>query len=237
MKKLSVVLAVLILMVAVACHAQNKPEDVAKELQRIFPNFQVESVSESPVPGVYEVVGTSGQILYWSPKGYLIFGEIWTKEGKSLTAERRQELQAKKIKEIPLDKAVKVGSGPIQVITFTDPACPFCKRGYDYMSKRADVTEYLFLLPFQGKASEDRIAYILCAKDREKAYKEVMENPQKEVKVSQDCKEKAKPIVESYYLQAAQKVGIGGTPTYFINDKMIPGINIPLIEDALKSKK
>lgn len=225
---------ILILLLSTSVHAQGKADrikEVENQLKSTFPNTQVEAVSESPIPELYEVVLSSGQILYWSPKGYLIFGEMWTKDGKSITAERRYQLRAERIKDLPLEKAVKVGKGSKRVITFSDPLCPFCKRGFDYMSKRTDVTEYVFLLPYH-QGSAERISYILCAEDREKAYVEVMTNPKKEVKVSEECREKTRPLID-LYTETATRMGVTGTPTYVINGQIIPGINVQAIENAL----
>lgn len=208
---------------------------VKAQLSKVFPNFAVESVNETPVPGLYEVIGKSGQIVYWSPKGYLIFGEIWTTEGKSLTAERRDELFAKKVKSIDLSQAVKIGSGKTMVITFTDPSCPFCKRGYQFLSKRDDITEYLFLLPYHHDSSE-KIAYILCSKDKKKAYDEMMTDKPVKIEVSESCKQKAKSIMDKH-VEIAKFLNVQGTPTYFINYKPVYGANIPLIEKVLNENK
>ena len=46
-------------------------------------------------------------VFYFEPRnGYLIFGDIVTKEGKNLSAEKRQELLARRVKEIPLEKGI-----------------------------------------------------------------------------------------------------------------------------------
>ena len=40
-----------------------------------------------------------------------MFGEIWTKDGKNITAEKKTELASAKLKDVPLDKAVKSATG------------------------------------------------------------------------------------------------------------------------------
>jgi len=103
-------------------------------LLKSFPNLRVDSVSESPVKGLFEVVA-GNQVFYFSPEGYLMFGELWSKDGKNLTAEVREKVLAEKVKNIPLDKALRIGSGPRQVIEFTDPDCPICRRVGRILSK------------------------------------------------------------------------------------------------------
>ncbi len=143
-------------------------------LLKSFPNLRVDSVSESPVKGLFEVVA-GNQVFYFSPEGYLMFGELWSKDGKNLTAEVREKVLAEKVKNIPLDKALRIGSGPRQVIEFTDPDCPFCRRVGRYLSKRNDITRYVFFLPLRKihPDSEKKARYILSHKEKENAFREV----------------------------------------------------------------
>lgn len=207
---------------------------VKSQLERMFPNFQIDSVSESPIPELYEVVGKNGQIIYWSPKGYVVFGEIWTTTGVSITGERRQQLAIKKFESLDLSKAIKIGNGKNKVVTFTDPDCPFCRKGYEYLSKREDITEYLFFLSFHGDSSRKKIAYVFCSKDRKKAYSEVMSG--KEVSVSEECLKKSETAINEH-LSIAQSLNIGGTPTFYVNGKLIQGANIPLLDNVLNGGK
>lgn len=233
MKKLLFSVFFVLFFVSLAFAQQGK-EDVEKQIKALFPNFSVAQVDESPIPGLYEIVTKDGQIVYWSPKGYMIFGEIWTKTGKSITAERKQEIVRKKFESLDLSKAVKIGSGKNKVITFTDPDCPFCRKGYEYLSKRDDVTEYLFFLPFHGDSSKKKIAYVICSKDKKKAYSEVMSG--KEVSVTEECLKKSEQAINDH-LSIAQSLNIGGTPTYYVKGKLVQGANIPLLDNVLNGGK
>ncbi len=232
MKKLLFSVFFVLLFVSVV-FAQQSKEDVEKQIKAIFPNFSLSKVTESPIPGLYEIITTDGNIMYWSPRGYMVFGEIWTSTGKSLTAERRQEIIIEKLKNMDTSIAVKVGKGKNKVVTFTDPECPFCKRGYEYFSKRNDVTEHIFFLPFKGETSKKKVSYILCSKDKEKAYMEIMSGLKNGQDVSAECLKKSEETIKKYF-ETAEKFGIRGTPTYFINGRMVFGANIPLIENMLK---
>ncbi|MEM3580408.1 MAG: DsbC family protein [Candidatus Bathyarchaeia archaeon] len=232
-------LFVLLTMVALVSFAYGQTgsaslNSVKAQLSGIFPNFEVDSVSESPISGLYEVVSKDGQILYWSPEGYMIFGEIWTKTGKSVTAERRQEIMKKKFESLDLSQAIKTGNGKNKIIAFIDPECPYCKRGYEFLSKRSDYTEYLFFLPFHGDSSKRKAAYVICSKDKEKAYREVMSGRQ--VTVSQECIKQADSVIQKH-MSIARTVGVAGTPTYVINGTPVYGANIPLIENLLNGGK
>ena len=65
-------------------------------LHKSFPNVKAEKAGKSVIPGLYEVEA-GNNVFYFEPRnGYLIFGDIITKEGKNLTAEKRQELLARR---------------------------------------------------------------------------------------------------------------------------------------------
>ena len=104
-----------------------------------------------------------------------MFGEIWTKDGKNITAGKRTRLAAAKLKDVPLDKAVKIGNGKNKVIEFTDPDCPYCRKAAAFFKGRDDVTRYVFLFPLPiHKDAEAHARYVLCAADKAHALEEVM---------------------------------------------------------------
>jgi thiol:disulfide interchange protein DsbC len=203
-------------------------------LKKSFPNLRVDSVTESPVKGLFEVVA-GNQVFYFSPEGYLMFGELWNKEGKNLTAEVREKVLAEKVKNIPLDKALKIGSGPRQVIEFTDPDCPYCRRVDEFLSKRTDVTRYVFFFPLRKihPDAEKKARYILSHKEKGNAFREVFSGsmdgkpvPQEENKSSQlDEMEKV-----------AQSIGVQGTPAIWIDGTAVNGADIPRISALLDGK-
>jgi thiol:disulfide interchange protein DsbC len=91
------------------------------------------------------VSGTN--IVYFYPEGDLLFvGDIYRKGGQSITAAKRQEIASRLVRSLPLDKAVKIGSGPKVVIEFTDPDCPYCKKASEFFKNRTDVTATFFSL-------------------------------------------------------------------------------------------
>ena len=87
-----------------------------ESLKKNFPNIPVDSITPSNVSGLYEVIAGQ-QVFYYAPDAEcIVIGQIVTKEGKNLTKEKQRELEqkrmaaiAQKVKDIPLDKAVKIG--------------------------------------------------------------------------------------------------------------------------------
>lgn len=231
--KILVVAMSLILSVSYASASNNKAADVKAEIERLFPQMPIDSVEESNIKGLYEVVAGS-QILYFHPDGYLIFGEMWTKDGISITDLKRQEIMAKKTQELPLDKAVKIGNGKNIVIEISDPDCSFCRKTFDFFSKRTDVTRYIFFMPIQSPESKNKSKYIICSDNKKKAEEKVFTGKLdgKKIELSAACKQKASQLLEEH-MRIIKELGVSGTPTLWVNGRFIKGANIPAIRNAL----
>ena len=223
-----------LLMLGLAAVSSAAP-DVAKPeaaFRSAFPQIKFDSMSPTEIPGVFEVI--SGQnIFYYYPAKELIFaGEIIGKDMKSITAARRGALAAKVVKSLPLDKAVKIGDGKHVVIEFTDPDCPYCRKAAEYFTKRTDVTQYIFFAPLAHPGAITKIQYILGAKNRAEAYDSMM--------IGQEIPATAKPASDAIkalaqeHLALAKKVGIQGTPTFFINGEQVVGADVDKLDELLK---
>ncbi len=234
-KKLKIGGLILIVITTAGLSAAKENLNAEKDnLLKNFPNLRVDNVRESPVKGLYEVVA-GNQVFYFSPEGYLMFGELWTKEGKNLTAEMREKVLAEKVKQIPLDKALKIGSGPRQVIEFTDPDCPFCRKVDDYLSKRTDITRYVFFYPLRKihPDSEKKARYILSHKEKEHAFREVFSGSMDGKPIPQD--ENRSTQLEDME-KVAQGIGVQGTPAIWVDGTPINGADIPRISSLLDGK-
>ncbi|WP_243371748.1 DsbC family protein [Geotalea sp. SG265] len=214
---------------AFAATAAVKPEVAFKQA---FPQVKVDGFEATDISGIYQVV-TGQNVLYYAPeKDYVILGEIFTKEGKSLTAEKKGQLAAKLVQSLPLDKAVKIGEGKNVIIEFTDPDCPFCRKAAEYLMKKTDVTRYVFFAPLAHPAAITKIQYILNAENKVKAYDAMMlgqEIPANAPPVS----DKVKALAQEH-LDLARKVGVQGTPTFFVNGQQVVGADTNKIEQLLK---
>jgi thiol:disulfide interchange protein DsbC len=232
-KKAFLTLCVLMVIVTGAPLQAATPEE---SFRKSFPDIPLESIAPTDIPGLYESVA-GGRILYYAPgPEYLIVGEILTREKKNLTQARSNELQGKKFKDLPLDKAVKIGSGPHTVIEITDPDCPFCRKASEYFAKRNDVTRYVFFYPISAlhPNAEAKVRYILCAKDRAKAYEEAMTGKLDDMKFT-SCDDAAAAELFKTHKETGEKVGGAriGTPLFMIDGQVVNGANIPQIEKIL----
>ncbi len=216
-------------------HAESPEES----LKKAFPRLKYESIEPSAVKGVYEVL-VGDRILYFSPESEIIFlGDLMTRDGKNLTQEKIAATMAKKIKNIPLEKAVKIGTGKITVIEFSNPDCPFSRKAYEYFVNRTDVTRYVFMVPLprdQRPNAESKAKYVLAATDKSKAYHEAMSGKLDDMKF----KVPEGPQVEDAYQnhrEISGRLGISGTPYFFVDGKMVRGANTVLIDKVLSEAK
>ena len=207
-----------------------------ESFRKSYPGIRADSIRPAPVAGLYEVVSGS-RILYYVPgPEYLISGEIMTPDRRSLTEERILEIMGQKLKEISLDKALKIGSGPHTVIEITDPDCTYCRKASAFLSQRSDLTRYVFLFPLaMHPNAEAKARYILCAKDGREAYEEAMTGKLDDMKFP-PCQDAAAEERLKAHREVGQRVDVSGTPLFLIDGQVVGGANIPLMEKILGPK-
>jgi thiol:disulfide interchange protein DsbC len=152
---------------------------VRAALQRAFPQSQIQSISKTPIPGMLEAA-IDGQIFYITDDGrYILGGPLLDVEGnRNLTAARLESVNAIPFDSLPLDWAFKrvKGSGARTMAIFEDPDCPYCKTLEQELKGIDNVTVYVLLYPIDqihpDAAAKSKAVW--CAKDRGKAWDEVM---------------------------------------------------------------
>ena len=216
--------------------ADNEVNAEKEKLMTSIPKLRVDGFREAPLKGLYEI--TAGeQVFYFSPEGYLFFGEIWTKGGKNLTAEQREKIAAERIKNLPLDKALKIGAGPKKVIEFTDPDCPYCRKVDTFLAKRTDVTRYIYFVPLRTihPDAEKKARYILAHANREQAFHEVFTGTLdgKPVPVAAGVQQTHLAEME----KIAARLGVRGTPALWIEGAPVTGADLQRISGLLDQGK
>lgn len=233
-KSLTLVTTLCALAVSACCSCADTGADKTRAaIKELFPNVAVDSVAESGIKGLYEVV--SGQnIVYFDPETKsLILGEI-VRNGKSITAERREKLVQQfvsaKLATFPYDKAIKLGNGPHKLIEVTDPDCPYCRKAFTELKGRTDLTRYVVFAPLAHPQAITKCQYVIDAKDQQQAFDDMMSG----MPLPDGFKpsEKAQKLSQEQ-LALARELGVSGTPTYFIEGTMVVGADIPKIEKLL----
>lgn len=229
-------LLALALAAALAPLAQADEAAIRQTLAERYPKLQINSVTPSPVPGIFEVWG-NGNLVYTDAKAdYLFAGPLVnTKSRLNLSQKRIEELRAVKFDDLPLDKAIRIvrGQGERQLAVFSDPDCPFCKRLEQELAKVDNLTVHLFLYPIPAlhpKATE--IARnIWCAADRAKSWMDYMLENKAPAEVAA-CDTPIQDIAD-----LAGRLGVEGTPALiFSTGRRVDGL-IPAeqLEAMLKS--
>ncbi|HCO39447.1 MAG: DsbC family protein [Aquificota bacterium] len=134
------------------------------------------------------------------------------------------------VKEIPLNKAIVVGKGKNELISFINPDCGHCRKEWKALRPHLDkVKIYVFLLPFKTfPESYAKSNYIACSKDKLKALDEVLSGKfDGRPPLVKDC-----PLVQEH-IKVAEKLNVQGTPYNIIlkNYKVIEGYSPALLKE------
>ena len=216
----------LLLLACASSLAGASEAKVKAAMQKKYPDIAVESVTKTPLAGIYEVYA-NGQLIYTDEKAAYLFVNahmIDTEKKANLTEERMNRLTAIKFNELPLDLAFKKikGKGTRQLAYFADPNCGYCKRFEQDLAKVNDVTVYVFLYPVLGPDSMAKTKSIWCSKDRVKAWDDQLLNG-----IAPTAPGSCDTPIEKILAFGRQK-NISGTPTLFFTDgQRVPGA-IPL---------
>ncbi|HFC93632.1 MAG TPA: DsbC family protein [Leucothrix mucor] len=207
-------------------------------------NRTPDSLTESPVSGIYQVLyGT--EVVYVSRDGkYFIAGDMinmGTRENLSKLAKRsvRNDIMKTKLKD-PIVFKAKDEKHVVKV--FTDIDCPYCAklhREVPALNEKGITVEYLmFPRAGIGSKSYDKAVSVWCAGDS-KAQQTAMTTA-KERKPF-DEKKCENPVKAQYEL--GQEVGVTGTPALVTSTgRLIPGYMtadrlVKMLEADSQSKK
>jgi thiol:disulfide interchange protein DsbC len=227
LNKLHILLSLALLIPGAAAASEAA---VKQAMQKKYPDIPVESVSRTPMPGIYEVFA-GGEVFYADENvNYLIVrGRMIDVARKSdLTDERLRVLTAVKFDQLPLDLAFRRvnGNGSRKLAYFSDPNCPYCKKIEPDLIRLENATIYIFLYPVLGQDSQEKSKAVWCSKDRVKAWDEMMLRGTPP-KTAGTCNTPIDKI-----LAFGRQKGITGTPTLFLaNGQRVTGA-IPM--DQLK---
>jgi thiol:disulfide interchange protein DsbC len=184
--------------------------------------YKVDGVRRAPVPGMWEVqIGTD--LIYVDDKGLHAFVEgqlIELKTNRNYTRERVDELLTIRFDDLPLALAIKQvnGKGTRRLAVFEDPNCGHCRTLRRELVNVPDLTIYTFPLPILAADSEQKVRQAWCAKDRVKAWNDLM-IAGKVPDNKGDCDVPVQRITE-----LGRKLKVTGTPTlFFANGKRVPG--------------
>ena len=235
LRTLPALLALIGVFAAGSAHASEAA--IRKAFQSKISEVTVESVTRTPMPGLYEVVA-NGQIFYVVEKvEFVIRGVLFdarTASLRNLTSARNAEMAALLLRKSTGNAIKRVrGNGKRVIYTFEDPNCGFCKRQQAEFLKMTDITVYTFLWPILSPDSVDKSRAVWCSKDRAKAWDDLMSRgvvPQNDGKCDT-------PFDRNVDL--ARRFGAQGTPAIYLSDGSNVGgyLAADKLEEALKASK
>ncbi len=218
------VLAGLALM-ALACCAQAGEEEIRKSLAANLPEAKIGAITKLPYGGLYQVVVNGNNIIYTDEKGEVgILGTLLDLKSKAnLTQQEKDKLTVVDFSKLPFDKAIirVKGNGARKLALFSDPECPYCQGLEKELESVNDVTIYTFLLPLTDLHPDSlrKAQLIWCAKDRAKAWDDMLLSQKEPQGSNTECATPIKEIAE-----LASKNWINGTPgIVFSNGKLLFG--------------
>ena len=212
-----------------SCHTLTIPE--ANGLLKKI-GGTVTSVKPSPARGLFELLvekeGQKGIIFLDYGKKYLIQGAVFDLEKLEQVIAHKNELPQPKqttsidVKTIPVDLAVIMGNpnGSKKLYVFTDPDCPYCRKGHAELKKLAaiapDVAIHIMLFPLPmhpGAYDKSRTVYETKSQD-------LLDKSFDGKDVPKPTKENSKKAIDEI-IKFANANGISGTPTMVLPDGTI----------------
>lgn len=215
--------------VCAACHSLTEKEatDILKKI-----GGTVTSVKQSPAKGLFELLvereGQKGIILMDYGKKHLIQGMVVDIETLQPASAHQQNIAQPKpqtsvdVTTIPVSNAVIMGNpnGSKKLYVFTDPDCPYCRKGHAELQKLAkiapDVAIYVMLFPLpMHPAAYDKARTVV-----ETMSHELLDKAFEGKDVPKPKKESSKKTIDEI-VKFANANGINGTPTMVMPDGKI----------------
>ena len=203
--------------------AQSVPQSVQDKAAELIPDQLPDSVLTTPVPGLYQVTfGT--QVVYLFEDGrHLLSGDLIDLDaGANLTEDARKSGRKSVIDS--LDEAGMVVFSPTDTIStitvFTDTECGYCMRLHQEINQLLAAGVEVRYLGYPragvGSSSFDTLVSVWCSDDPQQAMTDA--------KAGRAIEPRSCKTDIAGHMEAAQGVGVRGTPTIVLQDgKTIPG--------------
>ena len=167
-------------LVLLACNVASADEASVRKLVEAKLGMPVQGVVKTPYGGLYEIYVDKNLHYTDENVSFIIYGVlIDAKTDRNVTEARMRKLTALNMKDMPpLNMAIKrvKGNGKRQLMVFSDPMCPFCKKLEVELDKINNVTIYLFPYPLEARfpGSTGIAKSIWCSADKAKAWEDWM---------------------------------------------------------------
>lgn len=209
-----------------------------QKLKQTFTNLSFEKFGASPIKGPIYQASAGGQILYYAPESeHVLFATVYDRSGINVTALVQEDLALSRLKSIDPAQALAIGPADAPtVIEFTDPDCPYCRALDRFWHAKAalghPVRRLIYFVSGIHPQAAAKAEHILCSPDPEAAQRAIYAGEEPATLLA--CKEGAARVAAN--AETVKAMGISGTPTLFLDGRMVSGFQQAEIETFLEQK-
>lgn len=188
-------------------------EAIAESLKQHMPGIPIDSISETPADGLYELV-SNGQIAYVTADGkYLLAGDLIDVANRQNLTQRKLDAQRLvTLEDVPGERKLVFpadGEKKHAITILTDPTCPFCEKLHNELPalREAGVEVTYILSPRQGPGSKGfkLSSQVQCADEPKQALERAMRGQ------SVDASACADDVMKEN-MALSNRLGMSGTP-------------------------
>jgi len=196
---------------------------IKARVEKLLPEYKVDSVDKTPVRGLYEVV-MGPQVIYVSDDGrYMVQGRMIDLDSREdLTEPRRAAARKQAVNKIGEENMVIFAPAKYDhtVTVFTDIDCGYCRKLHrdiaDYGAEGIRVRYVFYPRAGVDSSSYKEAVSVWCSDDRKSALTDAKSGKKLEAK---SCRN---PVKE--HMAVGELLGIAGTPAILLeNGEMVPG--------------
>lgn len=236
MKSLIAAAAIAAASLLTACNsaATDSAASAERKFKKTFPNMHVDAVKSSEVAGIFEVYAGARLIYYVPAIDGLLFGELFSPDGKSITQGKLDAALTERVHHLDKSKATVVGDGPLEMVSFLDPDCGHCLNAHTWLSQRqgAHIKQFVYLMPRTPDAYARALNLVCTPQEfREAALSEMFNRRGVSAGVSLKCDEGDATLAE--HARIAADNGVTGTPVFIVKDQTVLGFQQDRLEALL----
>lgn len=196
---------------------------IKARLDKVLPEYKIDSIKETPIRGLYEVL-MGPQLIYVSGDGkYMMQGRLIDLANREdLTEPRRAAARKQAVDKVGEDSMVIFAPDKYDhtVTVFTDIDCGYCRKLHreieDYGTEGVRVRYVFYPRAGVGSESFNKAVAVWCADDRQQAMTDAKAGKDVEAK---SCKNPVKA-----HMELGELLGVTGTPALILESgDMVPG--------------
>ena len=213
-------------------------DEAQRALRTTFTNLTFEDFGPSPVKGPIYQAAAGGRVIYFAPEsGHLLFAAVYDRNGLNVTALAQDAIAQKRLAAVDPNDALAIGPQDAPtVIEFTDPDCPYCHALDRFWAAKAAegkaVRRLIYFVSGIHPEAAAKAEHILCSPDQAAAFKAIYAGQRPKTLITCPA---GRAKVEKDALTVT-KMGVSGTPTLFVDGKLISGFQQAELEAFLQAK-